>query len=120
MADFAAEMIGGNFNVMSTDVFFSVAGATHGQRRTAVLASVLPMFTLSAFLAQCFRVGTRSYATVIGKGDSGRTLTAPFGVSIACLPLGRMASRPGAEPWMCCTVVTPQAIISKAEYSVSR
>jgi iron(III) transport system permease protein len=85
MADFANPlMIGGNFNVLSTDIFFSVVGATHDQGRTAVLAIVLLMFTLLAFLAQRFWVGTRSYATVGGKGDAGRTLTVPLGVSIAC------------------------------------
>ena len=30
------------------------------------------------------------------------------------------ASLPGIQPWMCCTVVMPEAIISNAEYSVSR
>ena len=30
------------------------------------------------------------------------------------------ASLPGTQPWMCCTVVMPEAIISNAEYSVSR
>ena len=30
------------------------------------------------------------------------------------------ASLPGAQPCRCCTVVMPEAIISNAEYSVSR
>ncbi len=97
MADFANPlMIGGNFNVLSTDIFFSVVGATHDQGRTAVLAIVLLIFTLSAFLAQRFWVGTRSYATVGGKGDAGRTLTLPLGVSVACFSV--------ILPWLVLTV----------------
>ena len=45
-------MIGGNFNVLSTDIFFAVVGAAHDQGRAAVLAMVLLGFTLTAFLAQ--------------------------------------------------------------------
>ena len=52
MADFANPLvIGGNFNVLSTDIFFAVVGAAHDQGRAAVLAIVLLAFTLTAFLA---------------------------------------------------------------------
>ena len=72
MADFANPLvIGGNFNVLSTEIFFAVVGAAHDQGRAAVLAIVLLAFTLSAFLAQRLWVGRRSYATVTGKGDAG-------------------------------------------------
>jgi iron(III) transport system permease protein len=55
MADFANPLvIGGNFNVLSTDIFFAVVGASHDQGRAAVLAIVLLAFTLTAFLAQRF------------------------------------------------------------------
>ena len=51
MADFANPLvIGGNFNVLSTDIFFAVVGASHDQGRAAVLAIVLLAFTLTAFL----------------------------------------------------------------------
>ena len=44
MADFANPlMIGGNFTVLSTDIFFAVVGAAHDQGRAAVLAIVLLM-----------------------------------------------------------------------------
>jgi iron(III) transport system permease protein len=72
MADFANPLvIGGNFNVLSTDIFFAVVGAAHDQGRAAVLAIVLLAFTLSAFLAQRLWIGRRSYTTVTGKGDAG-------------------------------------------------
>ena len=97
MADFANPlMIGGNFNVLSTDIFFAVVGATHDQGRAAVLAIVLLTFTLSAFVAQRFWVGSRSYATVAGKGDAGRTATLPAGVRIACIGV--------ILPWLVLTI----------------
>ena len=60
MADFANPLvIGGNFNVLSTDIFFAVVGASHDQGRAAVLAIVLLAFTLTAFLAQRVWLGRR-------------------------------------------------------------
>ncbi|HSU06159.1 MAG TPA: iron ABC transporter permease [Acetobacteraceae bacterium] len=85
MADFANPLvIGGNFNVLSTDIFFAVVGAAHDQGRAAVLAIVLLAFTLAAFLAQRAWLGRRSYATVTGKGDAGLPSPLPSGVQAAC------------------------------------
>ena len=84
MADFANPLvIGGNFNVLSTDIFFAVVGASHDQGRAAVLAIVLLAFTLTAFLAQRFWLGRRSYATVAGKGHTGIPAALPAGVRAA-------------------------------------
>ena len=73
MADFANPlMIGGNFSVLATDIFFAVVGTTHDQGRAAVLAIVLLCFTLAAFQAQRAWVGERGYASLGGKGGGGR------------------------------------------------
>ncbi len=72
MADFGNPLVlGGNFNVLSTDIFFAIVGAQYDQGRAAVLAMVLLFFTLSAFFAQRVWLGNKSYTTVTGKGDSG-------------------------------------------------
>ena len=72
LADFANPLvIGGNFSVLATDIFFAVVGAAHDQGRAAVLALVLLAFTLSAFLLQRSWTGRHSYTTITGKGDSG-------------------------------------------------
>ena len=72
MADFGNPLVlGGNFNVLSTDIFFAIVGAQYDQGRAAVLAMVLLFFTLSAFFAQRVWLGKKSYTTVTGKGDSG-------------------------------------------------
>jgi iron(III) transport system permease protein len=97
MADFANPLvIGGNFNVLSTDIFFAVVGASHDQGRAAVLAIVLLSFTLTAFLAQRTWLGRRSYATVAGKGHTGIPATLPAGVRASCYAV--------IVPWLLLTV----------------
>jgi iron(III) transport system permease protein len=72
LADFGNPLVlGGNFNVLSTQIFFAVVGAQHDQGRAAVLSLVLLGFTLAAFWAQRRWLGRKSYATVTGKGDAG-------------------------------------------------
>lgn len=72
MADFGNPLVlGGNFDVLSTEIFFAIVGAQYDQGRAAILALVLLIFTLSAFYAQRFWLGKKSYTTMTGKGDSG-------------------------------------------------
>lgn len=72
MADFGNPLVlGGNYDVLSTEIFFSIVGAQNDQGRAAVLAIVLLTFTLSAFFAQRRWLGKKSYAANTGKGDGG-------------------------------------------------
>lgn len=72
MADFGNPLVlGGNFDVLSTEIFFAIVGAQYDQGRAAVLAMALLGFTLGAFYAQRFWLGRKSYTTVTGKGDAG-------------------------------------------------
>ena len=72
MADFGNPLVlGGNFDVLSTEIFFAIVGAQYDQGRAAVLAMVLLFFTLSAFYFQRVWLGKKSYTTVTGKGDAG-------------------------------------------------
>jgi len=83
MADFGNPLVlGGNFNVLSTDIFFAIVGAQYDQGRAAVLAMVLLFFTLSAFYAQRVWLGKKSYTTVTGKGDAGMHPLMPKRLSI--------------------------------------
>lgn len=75
MADFGNPLVlGGNFDVLSTEIFFAIVGAQYDPAQAAILALVLLAFTLGAFYLQRFWLGKRSYTTVSGKGDSGSTL----------------------------------------------
>lgn len=83
MADFGNPLVlGGNFDVLSTEIFFAIVGAQYDQSRAAVLAVVLLAFTLGAFYLQRFWLGRRRYTTVTGKGDSGMHAVMPRGLSI--------------------------------------
>lgn len=83
MADFGNPLVlGGNFDVLSTEIFFAIVGAQYDQGRAAVLAMVLLFFTLSAFYAQRVWLGKKSYTTVTGKGDAGVHPLMPVGLSV--------------------------------------
>jgi iron(III) transport system permease protein len=72
MADFGNPLVlGGNYEVLSTKIFFAVVGSSHDPARAAILAIVLLVFTLGAFWVQYKWLGDRSYTTVTGKGDAG-------------------------------------------------
>jgi iron(III) transport system permease protein len=78
MADFGNPLVlGGNYDVLSTEIFFAIVGAQNDQGRAAVLAIVLLGFTLSAFYAQRRWLGRKSYATMTGKGDAGMPVALP-------------------------------------------
>ncbi len=78
LADFGNPLVlGGNFDVLSTSIFFAIVGAQNDQGRAAVLAIILLVFTLSAFWAQHRWLGHKSYATVTGKGDAGLHVPLP-------------------------------------------
>lgn len=85
MADFGNPLVlGGNFDVLSTEIFFAIVGAQYDQGRAAVLAIVLLIFTLSAFYAQRRWLGKRSYTTQTGKGDGGKHCLLPRRVQWPC------------------------------------
>jgi iron(III) transport system permease protein len=85
LADFANPIVlSGNFEVLSTKIFFAVAGAQHDPGRAAVLAMVLLGFTLVAFWLQQRWLGRLSYVSVSGKGDGGMPARPPSGLWLAC------------------------------------
>ncbi|MEK9638104.1 MAG: hypothetical protein VW126_00485, partial [Pelagibacteraceae bacterium] len=64
-------MLGGDFDVLSTEIFFAVVGAQYDESRAAVLAIILLSMVLLAFYVQNQWLGKRSYVSITGKGDSG-------------------------------------------------
>jgi len=98
MADFGNPIVvGGQFAVLSTDIFFAIVGAQYDQGRAASLALVLTAFALVVFLLQQRLLGRRSYTTLTGKGDNGLPMPLPAGLRRACAAL--------ALPWLAFTVV---------------
>ena len=86
LADFANPVVlAGNYEVLSTKIFFAVAGAQHEPGRAAVLAAVLLVFTLVAFWLQQRWLGRASYVSVGGKGDAGVPARLPAGLRRGCV-----------------------------------
>jgi iron(III) transport system permease protein len=91
IADFGNPIVvGGQFSVLSTEVFFAIVGAQYDQGRAAALAWVLMLFALGVFAAQRALLGKRSFTTVSGKGDAGIPMALPpsvrRGINIVALP----------------------------------
>jgi len=81
IADFGNPIVlGGDYGVLSTEIYFAVVGAQLDYGRAAALALLLLAFALGAFFLQRRLVGTRSYATISGKGDSGLPTPMPAGL----------------------------------------
>jgi len=98
IADFGNPiLLGGNFGVLSTEVFFSVVGAQLDQGRAATLGILLLAFALAAFFAQRWLLGRKVYTSLAGKGDSGLPTQLPIGVRRLCYGI--------AIPWATLTLI---------------
>ncbi|OCP37678.1 ABC transporter permease [Ensifer sp. LC163] len=98
LADFGNPLVlGGNFNVLSTEIYFAIVGAVADPARAAILSIALLFLTLGVFLIQRRWVGKKSYTTVTGKADSGRHAALNPGLRAACYAL--------ALPWAAFTAV---------------
>jgi iron(III) transport system permease protein len=93
MADFGNPVVvGGQFSVLSTEIFFAIVGAQYDQGRAASLAWILTLFALAVFALQRAVLGKQNYTTVSGKGDGG--------VAMALPPRVRMVVNSVALPWI--------------------
>jgi iron(III) transport system permease protein len=105
LADFGNPIVlAGNFDVLSTKIFFAVAGAQYDAGRAAVLAMVLLALTLLAFFLQQRWVGRLSYVTVSGKGDGGAPASLPRTLWLACFWI--------AAVWIAFTLVCYAVILT--------
>jgi iron(III) transport system permease protein len=98
IADFGNPVVvGGQYAVLSTDIFFAIVGAQFDQGRAASLALILTGFALTVFFIQQRVLGRTQYTTVSGKGDAGMAMPLPAQVRRLCLGI--------AGPWLAFTVV---------------
>ena len=98
IADFGNPVVvGGQYAVLSTDIFFAIVGAQYDQGKAASLALILTAFALAVFFVQQRVLGRRSYTTVSGKGDAGLGAPLPDGVRRLCVGI--------AGPWLAFTIV---------------
>ncbi len=98
MADFGNPIVvGGQFSVLSTDIFFAIVGAQYDQGRAASLAWILTLFALAVFALQRALLGKQGYTTVSGKGDAGIAMALPHSV--------RRILNVVVYPWLAFTVL---------------
>ena len=98
IADFGNPIVvGGQFSVLSTDIFFAIVGAQYDQGRAASLAWILTLFALAVFAMQRSLLGRQNFTTVSGKGDSGVAMPLPDGV--------RRTIKAVVYPWLAFTMV---------------
>jgi len=98
IADFGNPIVvGGQYSVLSTDIFFAIVGAQYDQGKAASLAWILTVFALAVFALQRGLLGKQNYTTVSGKGDAGIPMALPDGV--------RRVLNMVVYPWLAFTVV---------------
>ncbi len=98
MADFGNPIVvGGQFAVLSTEIFFAIVGAQYDPGRAASLAWILTAFALALFAIQRGLLGRQNFTTVSGKGEGGVAMALPAGV--------RRLVNGVALPWMAFTLV---------------
>jgi iron(III) transport system permease protein len=85
LADFGNPIVlGGEFEVLSTEIYFAIIGR-FDQTLAASLGIVLLVFSLTTFLLQQIWLGERSYVTVTGKPQSGKPMHLPRGLETGLL-----------------------------------
>lgn len=77
-ADFGNPLVlGGEYDVLSTEIYFSIAGAQLDFARAAALGLILLLLSLSVFFIQKKWIGKKSYVTVTGVETSGNVTPLP-------------------------------------------
>ncbi|MBN3132453.1 ABC transporter permease [Pectobacterium sp. CHL-2024] len=72
LADFSNPLVlGGNFDVLATQIYFYITGAQLDYQAASTLGVVLLVFSLAVFCVQYLWIGKRSYVTISGKSSRG-------------------------------------------------
>jgi iron(III) transport system permease protein len=72
LADFSNPLVlGGNFDVLATQIYFYITGAQLDYQAASTLGVILLVFSLLVFCIQYMWIGKRSYVTISGKSTRG-------------------------------------------------
>ncbi|OOF68247.1 ABC transporter permease [Rodentibacter caecimuris] len=72
LADFSTPLVlGGSFDVISSQIYFYIAGSQLDYASASTLGMILLVFSLTIFIIQYLWIGKRSYVTVSGKSYRG-------------------------------------------------
>jgi len=98
IADFGNPIVvGGDYAVLSTEIFLAIVGAQLDSGLAAALALILTSFALAVFFIQRKVLGNTSFTTVSGKGDAGVPMQLPASVLRVCHAV--------AGPWLAFTII---------------
>ena len=105
LADFGNPLLlGGNLEVLSVAIYFAIVGVQQDPGRAAILAIVLLGLSLALFVIQRRLLARRSFVTMSGKGDGGRRIALPRGITAVAASL--------TLPWVVLAVVVYAMILS--------
>ena len=77
-ADFGNPLVlGGDYDVLSTEIYFAIAGAELNFAKAAALGLLLLVLSLFVFAAQKLWIGNKSYVTVTGVETAGNVTALP-------------------------------------------
>lgn len=87
LADFSNPLVlGGNFDVLATQIYFYITGAQLDYPAASTLGAILLLFSLFVFCIQYMWIGKRSYVTISGKFSRGDVQPLPvslqWGISL--------------------------------------
>ncbi|PID50188.1 MAG: iron ABC transporter permease, partial [Proteobacteria bacterium] len=78
LADFSTPLVlGGSFDVISSQIYFYIAGSQLDYASASTLGTLLLVFSLGIFIIQYIWIGNRSYVTVSGKSYRGEVQDLP-------------------------------------------
>ncbi len=78
LADFSTPLVlGGSFDVISSQIYFYIAGSQLDYASASTLGTLLLVFSLGIFVIQYIWIGNRSYVTVSGKSYRGEVQDLP-------------------------------------------
>lgn len=89
LADFSNPLVlGGNFDVLATQIYFYITGAQLDYQAASTLGVILLLFSLAVFCIQYLWIGKRSYVTISGKSYRGDVQPLPISLEwIVCILL---------------------------------
>ena len=81
LADFSSPFVlGGNFDVLATQIYFYIVGAQNDYLSASTLGIILLSISLGIFWLQYRFIGQQNYVTLSGKGFEGRATPLSFGL----------------------------------------
>ena len=88
LADFSSPFVlGGNFDVLATQIYFYIVGAQNDYFSASALGIILLSISLGVFWLQYHFIGRKNYVTLSGKGFEGRSMPLSLGLKITVVSI---------------------------------